>query len=347
MNTQKNVPLAPFTSLAAGGTAEELVTITDSQELIDLFANNIPEKWWVMGYGANSLISDKGLPGSTLLLRNTGTTFEDNLLIAESGTWWDDIVVAAIEKGLWGLELTSKIPGGVGAAVVGNIAAYGQAVGDTLAWIDVLDTVDGQVKRIAADELELTYRTSKFHSEEFAGLIILRAAFALSPAKIKDVSYDAILREGEDLDTLAGRRAATLKAREKAGSLWDWRDESHDSHNAGSFFRNPLVSSEKAEELMSHDESGRSLELLKKMNQVHGGDEKRVSAAHVLLAAGFSRGQAWGAVRLHPKNLLKIENTGGASAQEIYDVVQQILTTVREKLDIELTPEVRFIGEFN
>ena len=83
------------------------------------------------------------------------------------------------------------------------------------------------------------------------------------------------------------------------------------------------------------------------LNQVHGGAQMRVSAAHVLLAAGFSRGQTWGPVRLHPDHILKIENTGGATAQNIYDVAMEIQRTVLDKLSIELSPEVRFLGEFN
>jgi UDP-N-acetylmuramate dehydrogenase len=67
----------------------------------------------------------------------------------------------------------------------------------------------------------------------------------------------------------------------------------------------------------------------------------------VLLAAGFKRGQSWGKVRLHPDHILKIENTGGASAQDIYNVVQEVVATVRQKLSIELEPEVRFIGYFS
>jgi UDP-N-acetylmuramate dehydrogenase len=118
-------------------------------------------------------------------------------------------------------------------------------------------------------------------------------------------------------------------------------------HTAGSFFRNPMVDTETAEKLMAHDETGKSAELLKQMNQVHGGDQKRVSASHVLLAAGFERGQAWGPVRLHPDHILKIENTGGATAQQIHDVAQEIVRTVKEKLNVDIQPEVRFLGVFD
>jgi UDP-N-acetylmuramate dehydrogenase len=79
---------------------------------------------------------------------------------------------------------------------------------------------------------------------------------------------------------------------------------------------------------------------------VHGGAQKRVSAAHVLLAAGFQRGQTWGPVRLHPDHILKLENTGGATAQQIYNVAMEIVNTVKNKLAVDLVPEVRFLGSF-
>jgi len=180
--------------------------------------------------------------------------------------------------------------------------------------------------------------------------VILRAAFALKPTPTQDLVYRSALDVAEernhDIHTLDGRRQAILETRRRAGSLWDYRGPETQMHTAGSFFRNPLVSTETAEQLMAYDETGKSLELLKKMHQVHGGNQKRVSAAHVLLAAGFQRGQAWGPVRLHPDHILKIENTGGATAQAIYDVAQEIIATVKSKLDIDLTPEVRFLGEF-
>ncbi|HSX16258.1 MAG TPA: hypothetical protein VLF40_05690, partial [Candidatus Saccharimonadales bacterium] len=164
------------------------------------------------------------------------------------------------------------------------------------------------------------------------------------------VEYQAALDVAEahkfDIATLDGRRKAIVETRKRAGSLWDYRSPDDFQHTAGSFFRNPTVDAATAERLMAMDETGRSLELLTKMNQVHGGSGTRVSAAHVLLAAGFNRGQTWGKVRLHPDHILKLENTGGASAQDIYDVAMEIVRTVQEKLGVELKPEVRFLGEF-
>ena len=233
-----------------------------------------------------------------MLIRTTVITRDGDTLIADAGVWWDDLVQFAIREKLWGLELMSAIPGGVGAAIVGNIAAYGQAVADTLAWVEVFDRSAGQTRQLQPAELNLSYRYSAFQTEAFTEYVILRAAFTLSTQPTKDLEYqtalDVAAQKNYDLSTLQGRRQTVLDTRETAGSLWDYRHPDAYLHTAGSFFRNPLVDSETAERLMAHDETGRTAEALRKMNQIHGGEQKRVSAAHVLLAAGFHRGQSLG-----------------------------------------------------
>lgn len=347
MQISSNLPLASLTSFHCGGSAEHAVII-DSLDQFDAALAAVDKIDWVMGFGSNSVVSDEGLPGTTLIFRGGNIVEQEDLIIAEAGVWWDDLVVYAVEHQLWGLECMSAIPGGVGAAIVGNIAAYGQAVADTLQWIEVFDLETQHRKILQADELGLEYRRSTLLQSN-RSLIVLRAAFALADKPAKPIAYESALvvaREKHyDLDTLDGRRATIIGARDRAGSLWNFRDETA-SKTAGSFFRNPLVDRETAERIMSYDETGKSLELLKKMNKEHGGDMSRVSAAHVLLAAGFYRGQTWGDVRLHPQHVLKLENAGQASSHDIYQVSNEIVTTVREKLKVELEPEVRFLGKF-
>lgn len=348
MHTELSYPLAPLTSFKTGGNAASAIILDDVSQFDAALDRAGDGPFWFMGFGSNSLISDQGLPGTTFIMREGVIRQESELIVADAGVWWDDLVQYAIAQGAWGLECMSAIPGGVGAAVVGNIAAYGQAVADTLEWVELCDSQTGACRKAAANELGLQYRRSEL-LQSTRSLIVLRAAFKLSATPTKDVEYESALtiaRENNyDLTTLQGRRETIIAAREMAGSLWDFRDDTA-SKTAGSFFRNPLVDTATAERIMSYDETGKSLELLKKMNQVHGGASSRVSAAHVMLAAGFERGQTWGSVRLHPQHVLKIENTGGATSQEIYNVSQEIIRTVKTKLGVELEPEIRFLGDF-
>ncbi len=347
-----NVSLAEFTSFGTGGPAETLIRIEKTDELIQAIAEaNSPI--WFLGSGANVLISDKGLPGTTLHLDTSEITFTEDggemLAIADAGVEWDELVQQSIAKGKWGFERMSGIPGSVGAAVVGNIAAYGQAVSDTLVSVEVMDVSkkDAELKTIAADELGLDYRFSDFQTDKFKDHIIVRATFKLQDSS-KPLQYASAIKAGMDLklnaNDLQERRKIILEARRRIGSL---QDKKRPEKTAGSFFRNPLVGPEQAKKVMEYEERGINYEQIKKQNLMHGGSETRVSAAHVLLAAGFQRGQTWGPVRLHPEHVLKIENTGDATSQQIYDVVQEIIKTVKEKLGIDLVPEVRIIGDFD
>lgn len=347
MQVQKNVSLAQYTSLHAGGEAENFLFCKNTEEFLEALLSTDEKPVHVFGFGTNTLISDKGLSGLTIIYQGGTTSLNEGVLVADAGVWWDDLVNFALERNLWGIELTSGIPSSVGGAVVGNIAAYGQQISETLVWIDVFDLNTKQQRRIEAGDIQFEYRASSLQQQD--NIILLKAGFKLSDymtTKLTYASATSVANElGLDPDDLLSRQKIILETRRRGGSLYN--PVQPESYTAGSFFKNPLVTEEQAERVAAFDESGKSLQHLMNQNMVHGGDTKRVSAAHVLLAAGFKRGQAWGSVRLHPDHILKIENTGDASAQEIYNVAQHIILQVKEKLGIDLEPEVKFIGDFS
>lgn len=348
MKTTHNIPLAGYTSLKVGGAAETLIETETNKETLEVLEQLQPNKPFTMlGFGSNSLISDKGLPGTVLMWRGGEIRFEDNLLISDAGVWWDDLVKAAIEKKLWGLELMSEIPSSVGGAITGNIAAYGQQVSDTLEWIEIYDTEARTITRSSKEDFTFEYRHSSL--QEQPNLVVMRTAFRLGNEPLHVLKYAAAVRVADELglDTtnLDGRRNTIIETRSRAGSIYH-PDDPTMLRTVGSFFKNPLVSTEQALELAKFDESGATTERILQQNKIHGGVSHRASAAHVLLAAGFNRGQSWGNVRLHPSHVLKLEALEGATASEIYAVVQMIVTTVQDKLHITIVPEARFLGDF-
>lgn len=348
MQTLAKEPLAPYTSLKCGGPAETLHLPLLREEVIELLAQTDPGSHvWLLGFGSNCLISDEGLPGTTILWRGGEIIQDGDTVIVDAGVWWDSFVKYAITNNLWGVELMSEIPSSVGGAVFGNIAAYGQQVSDTLLWVEVFDRTTNSTRILEKSAIDFAYRESSLQAQP--QLIVLQAAFKLSPTPLHELKYESALnisRElNTDIKTLTGRREAIVETRRRAGSIYH-PDDSDAERTAGSFFKNPMVSTEQAVELAKFDESGKALERILAQNQIHGGSSHRASAAHVLLAAGFNRGQTWGNVRLHPQHVLKIETLPGATATEVYGVVREIIDTVQERLDIILTPEVRFLGKF-
>jgi UDP-N-acetylmuramate dehydrogenase len=347
MKLQHNVALAQYTSLRAGGRAEVLIELEIDDRLPEVLSKAEPPVR-ILGYGTNVLISDRGLPGSVILNRVGKIEVDGNRITADSGANWDELVKLSIANGLWGLEFTSGIPGGVGAAVAGNIAAYGHRVADRFIKADVLDTQTGAVELWEGPKFNFGYRRSDMQLPRNSHYAILNAVFELSLQPTGELEYASALKAAADLgirpDNLDSRRKVIMEARRRAGSLLS--DAAQGPWTAGSFFKNPVVDESQIQNLIAHEEHSVGREQLVQQNIIHGGSQTRVSAAHVLLAAGFHRGQTWGDVRLHPDHILKIENTGGASATEIYDVVQTIIRTVKQKLGIDLEPEVRFLGEF-
>lgn len=344
-------PLAPYTSLRVGGPAETLAFPLSDDDVVELIKAS-GYNYTMLGYGCNVLISDEGLPGTTIMWRRGGFFVDknNNTITAEAGVWWDDIVKESIAHGLWGLELMSEIPSSVGAAVVGNIAAYGQQVSDTLVSLRVFNEQTSDIETISIDDtdtLAFAYRSSSLQSER---RVILEATFKLSPAPLHELRYDTAMAIADELgldhSNLAHCRDIIVETRRRAGSIYH-SSEPVTEHTAGSFFKNPMVTPEQAKELAAFDETGKTLERIINQSIVHGGNAQRASAAHVLLAAGFHRGQRWDRVELHPSHVLKLATLDGATAQEVYNVTQEILRTVKTKLDISLEPEVKFLGTFH
>lgn len=347
---QNNVSLSEYTSFGVGGIADNFIELSDYNSLLETLSQTDIKPIWILGYGSNTLISDEGLPGLTVCLRGGNFEIVDNTVITDAGVWWDDIVSYCVDMGLWGAELMSYIPGSIGAALNINITAYGQSIGPLVEWIDVWDPSTKSQKRLEKSELDWSYKHSIFQTDKYKDFVILRACLKLSKTSSDNVVYQKALDVAEelnlDLTDITNRRKVIGIAREKAGSIWS-NDASNNARTVGSFFRNPVVDAETAEQIMSFDEDNKSIGQLKDMNRVHSGNTGRISAAHVLLAAGFRRGQTWGNVKLNDKNLLKIEALDGATAQEIYDVVVNIQQTCLEKLNISLEPEAQIIGIFN
>jgi len=348
MDIQKNVVLAPYTSFGVGGMVENFAEAHNTEQLIHILKTTYIRPINLIGYGSNTLISDSKLPGLVVCVKGGDMTFDNTGVTVDAGVWWDDVVRESIENNLWGIELMSEIPGSVGAGIFINITAYGQTIGPVIDWVDVWNCATSQIIRIEKKDLSWGYKQSIFQKPENRELIILRAHLSLSLIMTEKLEYqkaiDAAKELGLSVDSLQDRRVIIVEARRKAGSLW--HPGVNEPKTAGSFFRNPIVSENLANEIMTYDETGKTAEQIRTMNLVHGGDTKRVSAAHVMLASGFSRGQRWGNVKLNDNNLLKIEALPDASAQEIYDVAMQIQKTCFEKLGLNLEPEARILGNF-
>lgn len=255
----RDIRFADLTTLRVGGPIGRLVTATTPGELVE-FATEAwaaGDDWVVVGGGSNLLVGDEGFDGTVIRVATRGIELVADApegtvrLRVQAGENWDELVAWTVEHGYSGLEALSGIPGAVGASPVQNIGAYGQELSDVLVAIEFLDEGADEPRRIAADELELGYRTSVL-KRGLAGIVVsvefelhdtAAERAVLGEAIGAPVAYrqlaDALGVQLGDRVPVARVRDAVLALRRSKGMVLDGDDP--DSVSAGSFFTNPIV----------------------------------------------------------------------------------------------------------
>ena len=218
---------------------------------------------------------------------------------------WDDFVDYAVRHGWYGLENLSLIPGEVGASAVQNIGAYGAEAKDVISLVETIDLQTGTPRQFTNDECQYAYRHSIFKTR------------LLSKNGIEPNQLDAALLRA----TIIGIREGKLPDPKVLG-------------NAGSFFTNPIV---------MRNEYNRIA------REFHEVPHYEVDALHVKIPAGWLieqcgwKGKALGRAGVYEKQALVLVNLGGATGEEIVQLCRAIQTSVRERFQIDIQPEVNFI----
>ncbi len=177
---ERDVLLAPYTSIGIGGPAEVLFKAESTDTLVKAIRlaveHGVP--YTLIGGGSNILILDGGIQGLVILNRCKRWHIDERGVHAEGGVPFAGLARGMIQAGLSGLEWAVSIPGTVGGAVVGNAGAYGGDVASELESIEVL-TPDGRLERWPAAKMKYGYRTS-FLKEALAKgerWVVLEATF--------------------------------------------------------------------------------------------------------------------------------------------------------------------------
>lgn len=210
-------PLSKHTTFRIGGACDCMIMPNSVEALSKLiaFASKNGIRTLVIGKGSNMLCADEGFDGAVLLLGKDFSSIEqvgENILRAQAGASLMQLCSDALTLGLSGLEFAYGIPGTVGGAVYMNAGAYGGEIKDVLISVTAMDK-NGNIKVYGADELELSYRRSRFTE---SGEIIVSGDFKLAPASRESIK--------SKMEELMGRR------REKQPLEYP---------NAGSTFKRP------------------------------------------------------------------------------------------------------------
>lgn len=347
LKLRENVALAGRTTLGVGGSARYLVEAETEADVIEALdfsrARALPLR--VLGGGSNLVVADAGFDGVVLAIGLRGIALSrpsgDAELRAAAGEPWDDVVAAAVERGLAGIEALSGIPGSAGATPIQNVGAYGQEVAETITSVRAVDRETSGVIELPATSCHFAYRDSFFKSEAPERYVVTEVRFALSARPPAPVRYPDLQREfarrGVETPTLAELRAGVLSVRREKSMLHDTEDPN--GRSCGSFFLNPIVSA---------DDAGRVRQLAAGRDvptypQPDG--RVKLAAGWLIEQSGFAKGQRYGSVGLSTKHALAIVAHEGASAREVLALCQQIQAGVRARFGIELTPEPNFWPE--
>ncbi len=346
------VALCDHTTLRLGGAAAEFVTATDEDTLLSAVCSADREgiPLLVLGGGSNLVIADGGFGGRTVQLATTGLAHArdgDSVRVtAEAGMIWDDLVAHTVAAGLGGLECLSGIPGCVGAAPVQNIGAYGVELPEYLVSVDLLDRLTGAVRRVAASELGLGFRTSLLKGTERA--VVLRAEFAVTGDGLSaPIRYPELAGAlGVPVETrvaVAAARDAVLGLRRRKGMVLDAED--HDTWSAGSFFVNPVLAEAELAPVMTGIHALAGADAAVPRYPVPGGRAK-LSAAWLIERAGFAKGYPGpgGRVALSGKHTLALTNRGGACTADLLTLAAEVRDGVHAAFGARLRPEPVLVG---
>lgn len=332
MNT-KQVSLKDYSSLRIGGDAG-LIDITSIADLVEtvMFAKRDGKRIHVLGEGTNTFFGDNLTNILFLHMVNKGISFEEQgenvFITAQAGESWDDIVSFSVERGLWGIENLSAIPGTVGAAPVQNIGAYGVELKDVFVSLTALDCSTLSVVEIDRFACVFGYRDSLF-KQVYGRYIIISVTLKLSRAKNPILSY-APLTALVDKESLTVQEIRELVIATRKAKLPDYKVYP----NAGSFFKNPFIIDDIRQKLSLAYPS---------MPFIQAGDRYKIPSAWLIEHVAQMKGVRIGNIGTWPNQPLVIVNYGKADADEVVLFSQNIIDRIQEKTGIVIEREVQFL----
>ena len=347
MNTldiQRDVPLAPLTTLELGGPAKHFVRAQSESALIDAlrWAANENLRVAILGGGSNLIVPDAGYDGLVIQMGLADLELRDGgLARVGAGVPWETLVDNAVSRGWAGVECLTGIPGSTGATPIQNVGAYGQEIAEVIERVHVVgrDTLAKEV--LAAEECGFSYRNSLFKREP-ARFIVTAVDFALRPGGGAAIRYPELERHVAPGASLADVRRAVLELRRRKSMVIDPHDPNRRS--AGSFFLNPIVSSAEADRLA---EQAATEGLVASPSEVPRysaeGGRIKLAAGWLIEKSGIVKGTRRGAIGVSTKHALALVHHGGGTTAELLAFSEDIRSQVRDRFGVTLEREPRIL----
>ena len=332
MIVTENESLARHTTFHIGGPARFFITCESTTDVADAvaFAKSQKRALLPLGGGSNVLVPDDGVEGVVTHIAIPGIYFEDTgdtvLVRVGAGVRWHDVVLAAVERNLWGIENLATIPGTMGGAVVQNIGAYGTELSNVFSEARVCNTETLLEESIDLANAAFGYRTSLFKTNR--NYIVLEATLRLEKKGTPIYGY-------ADLAGFADENPQA-SPREIAAAVTQIRERKFPSHGeegtAGSFFKNPVVDEQTAAILRTR------FPELPQRSQEHGG--VKIPLAWILDNVLGLKGYEQNGVRLFEQQPLVLVARPGTTAAAVDALASDIGKRVADEVGISIEREV-------
>ena len=298
MQVVSNISLLPYNTFGIDAKAKLFIEYYSLDELREALKMHKGERILHIGQGSNLLFT-KDFDGVILHSGMARARFlDDETVEAQNGLRLDDMIAQLTDMGYSGLEKLSLIPGEVGASAVQNVGAYGVEAKDVILRVNTLDVESLEERVFSNEECRFGYR-----------YIVTSVVYKVKPC-------DATKTREEIIQT----RMAKLPTVGEVGS-------------AGSFFMNPFVSEEKANELLAQYPD---------MPNFPSPQGVKIPAAWLIEQCGW-KGKTLGGAQVWPKQPLVIVNANHATPDDIIALAAQVSASVKEKFGIDIHPEVNYI----
>lgn len=330
---QYNVQLQPYNSFKTEAFAKIFCEPTSIEELKQCFLDFPNEKKLILGGGCNLFFTEnfEGIVIKPIILgiQEFSNTSDYVFIEVMASQDWDEFVNFCVNNNYSGLENLSYIPGTVGASPIQNIGAYGAEAKDCINKVVALNTKTLDIVSFSNKECEFEYRNS-FFKKNNNQYVILSVEFKLNKSYTYIPKYSDLNKELDKLEnpTIKDVREAVIRIRQR--KLPDEKI----LPNAGSFFKNPYISKELADKIITEFPNLPLYPI--------EGDLLKTSAAFLIDKVGY-KGKRIGNVGTYDNQALIIVNYGSTDGKDIVSLMKQIQKTVFDKFEIKLEPEVWII----
>ena len=333
MKIYENISLKKYNTFGIDVRARRLVVIECDEDVEQLSSLITHHSSLILGAGSN-MVFTKDYDGTVITLARNFQfpIFNFQFVTAWAGMVMDDFVQCTLDRGLYGLENLSAIPGTVGASAVQNVGAYGAEAKDFIDSVEAYDLQERCRCTFTNADCQFAYRDS-FFKHHPGRYLILRVTYRLNETFTPNLGYKAL--EGMPHETALQLRNAITNLR------WSKLPRPEEHGSAGSFFKNPVVDEEtylrlkaeytdmpEAHPFITHHPS-----LI---------TQYKLSAGWLIDKAGW-KGRTQGRAGVWPKNALVLYNADGCTGDEVRALATAIQQDVKQKFGVVIDPEAIII----